>query len=348
MEGIKVAIAGVGNSIAYLLKVLSLKDCTPKGLWHQRVGGMTIKDIEIVAAFDIDERKIGKPLNEAVISEPNVVDVNNITIGKEVIVKRGILLDEVSYFARGKLKVAKTETLPDVRKVLSDSGAEILLLTISSGLQKTSEAYAEQALSVGVSLVNTTPSTIANNSLIAKEFEKRKLVVVGDDLMSQFGGTALHRGILNFMKLRGISAVKSYQVDVGGGLESLNTMDEDLKELKKNIKTSTIVSEVGDSYEVVTGTTDYVEFMRNKRVSHFWFEAEGLLGKKYTVDLLLTTEDAPNAINVILDVLRAVRYSMKVGEYGAVNEICNFGFKKTSNPKSIELAVKEFERKYCL
>lgn len=346
MEKVKVAVAGVGNSIAYLLKTLSLKD-EPIGIWHKKVGGMTVKDIEIVAAFDIDERKIGKPLNEAAVTEPNVVNLNDITVGKDVIVQKGILLDEISYFARDKLKVTKTEAPKSIGKVLADTGAEILLLTISSGLQKTSEAYAEQALSAGVSLVNATPSTIASSPAIVKRFEESKLVVVGDDLMSQFGGTALHRGILNFMKLRGISAVKSYQVDVGGGLESLNTMDEDLKELKKNVKTGAIVSEVGDSYEVVTGTTDYVEFMKNRRVSHFWFEAEGLLGKKYTIDLLLTTEDAPNATNVLLDVIRAVKYSMKKGEYGAISEICNFGFKKTLSQKSIELAVKEFEKRYC-
>jgi len=346
MEKVKVAVAGVGNSIAYLLKTLSLKN-EPKGIWHQKVGGIELKDIEIVAAFDIDERKIGKPLNEAAITEPNVVDLSDVTAGEGVTVQRGILLDEISYFAKDKLRIEKTETPKNIGKVLADSGAEILLLTISSGLQKTSEAYAEQALNAGVSLVNATPSTIASNPAIAKKFEERRLVVVGDDLMSQFGGTALHRGILNFMKLRGISAVKSYQVDVGGGLESLNTMDEDLKELKKNIKTNAIVSEVGDSYEVVTGTTDYVEFMKNKRVSHFWFEAEGLLGKKYTIDLLLTTEDAPNATNVLLDVIRAVKYSMKRGEYGAIGEICNFGFKKTPSQKSIELAVREFEKKYC-
>ncbi|MGC9201918.1 MAG: inositol-3-phosphate synthase [Thermoproteota archaeon] len=346
MEKVKVAVAGVGNSIAYLLKTLSLKD-EPEGIWHQKVGGIAVKDIEIVAAFDIDERKIGKPLNEAATTEPNVVNLSGITVGEEVIVRRGILLDEISYFAKDKLRIAKTETPENIGKVLADSGAEILLLTISSGLQKTSEAYAEQALNVGVSLVNATPSTIASNPTIAKKFEERRLVVVGDDLMSQFGGTALHRGILNFMKLRGISAVKSYQVDVGGGLESLNTMDEDLKELKKNIKTNAIVSEVGDSYEVVTGTTDYVEFMKNRRVSHFWFEAEGLLGKKYTIDLLLTTEDAPNATNVLLDVIRAVKYSVRKGEYGAVSEICNFGFKKTPSQKSIESAVREFEKKYC-
>ncbi|MBO3800746.1 MAG: L-myo-inositol-1-phosphate synthase [Thermoproteota archaeon] len=346
MEKVKVAVAGVGNSIAYLLKTLSLKE-EPKGIWHQKVGGMEVKDIEIVAAFDIDERKIGKPLNEAALTEPNVVNLNDIIVGKDVMVQRGILLDEISYFARDKLRVTKKETPKNISKVLEDSGAEVLLLTISSGLQKTSEAYAEQALNAGVSLINATPSTIASNLAIVKKFEEAKLIVVGDDLMSQFGGTALHRGILNFMKLRGISAVKSYQVDVGGGLESLNTMDEGLKELKKNIKTRAIVSEVGDSYEVVTGTTDYVEFMKNRRVSHFWFEAEGLLGKKYTIDLLLTTEDAPNATNILLDVIRAVKHSMKKGEYGAVDEICNFGFKKTLNQESIELAVKEFEKKYC-
>lgn len=346
MKKVRVAIAGVGNSIAYLLKTLSLKD-EPKGIWHQKVGGMKIKDIEIVAAFDIDERKIGKPLNEAAVTEPNVVNLNDITAGKDIIVQRGILLDEISYFAREKLRIARTEVPENIGKALVHSGAEILLLTISSGLQKTSEAYAEQALNAGVSLVNATPSSIASDPTTIKKFEERKLVVVGDDLMSQFGGTALHRGILNFMKLRGISAVKSYQVDVGGGLESLNTMDESLKELKKNIKTSAILSEVEDSYEVVTGTTDYVEFMKNRRVSHFWFEAEGLLGKKYTIDLLLTTEDAPNATNVLLDVIRAVKYSIEKGEYGAISEICNFGFKKTLSQKSIELAVREFEKKYC-
>lgn len=348
MEKAKVAVAGVGNSIAFFLKALSLNEDELTGIWHPKVGGLKFKDIEIVAAFDIDERKIGKTLSEAAVSEPNEAEVDKVTVGQDVIVRRGILLDDLSPFLKSKLKVGKVSEPEEVKDALLDSGAEILLLAISSGLQKTSEAYANKALEAGVSVINMTPSTLATNLELVKRFEEKKLVIVGDDLMSQFGGTALHRGILSFMKLRGINASKSYQVDVGGGLENLNTMYEDLKELKKEVKTSAILSEVGNnSYEVVTGTTDYVEFMGNKRVSHFWFVAEGLLGKKYTIDIMLSTEDAPNAVNIIADVVRAVKYAVKSGEYGAVKEICNFGFKRTLFPVKIEESVKEFELKYC-
>ena len=197
MPKIKVAIIGVGNVASALVQSIHSRNIP--GLWHKRVGGYNFKDVEIVAAYDVDKRKIGLELSEAIFQAPNVVPRFNKVPKTRVFVKTGIMKDSPP--AHIANSVVGTDSIADD---LKKSGAAIALSLIPSGMHKTSVGYANQCLAAGVSFVNATPSLVALKSDLQTKFKKAKLVLVGDDLMSQFGGTAFHKGILDFINSRGI------------------------------------------------------------------------------------------------------------------------------------------------
>ncbi|MCS7138556.1 MAG: inositol-3-phosphate synthase [Crenarchaeota archaeon] len=345
---IRVAFIGIGNSASTTIQGLFYYSSGREnsGLWHPLVGGYGVGDIEVVAALDIDSRKVGKDLSEAIFSEPNVVEKRCEVPRTSVIVEKGLLEDELNPYLASKLEVSKQDK-NGVVECLKKSDVDVVVNTISSGLDKSSIAYANAACEAGASFVNATPTSIATDPSIIEAFKKRGVIVVGDDLMSQLGGTALHRGLVYFLKSRGIKPIRSYQLDVGGGLETLNTMYEDLRDFKKQVKTSSIGEEINEGWEVVSGTTDYVDFLGNNRVTYLQFNAIGFMGSSITINVSLRSNDGMNASNIILDVIRAVKKASEDGLIGNVNEISNYGFKKTLEKKRIQEATMAFESKYC-
>ncbi|MGI0084754.1 MAG: L-myo-inositol-1-phosphate synthase, partial [Nitrososphaerales archaeon] len=215
-RSIRIAILGVGNVASAFVQCLSSRKV--EGVWHPKIGGYGREDIELVSAFDVDRKKIGKKLSEAIFSPPNVTPKFAKVRRSRITVQPGILLDDVpshlSSEARG------TENFSEL---LRESKPDVALSLIPSGMQESCSEYAAAAIAAKCSFVNTTPARIATDKAIGNKFASSKLVVVGDDLMSQFGGTAFHKGILDFMNRRGLKIEKSYQLDVGGGNETLNT-----------------------------------------------------------------------------------------------------------------------------
>lgn len=345
---IRIAFIGIGNSASTTLQGLFYYSSGRgnDGLWHPVVGGYEVRDIEVVAALDIDSRKVGKDLSEAVFSEPNIVEKRFEIPKTGVVVEKGLLEDELNPYLASTLKVIKQDK-NSVVEYLKKHRVDVVVNTISSGLDKSSIAYAEASCEAGASFVNTTPTSVATNLDIVELFKKKGVIVVGDDLMSQLGGTALHRGLVYFLKSRGIKPVRSYQLDVGGGLETLNTMYEDLRDFKKQVKTSSIAEEVNEGWDVVSGTTDYVDFLGNNRVTYLQFNATGFMGSSIVININLRSNDGMNAGNIILDVVRAVAKAREEGLSGNVNEISNYGFKKTLGRKRIHEATMVFEAKYC-
>ncbi|MBO3799900.1 MAG: L-myo-inositol-1-phosphate synthase [Candidatus Brockarchaeota archaeon] len=345
---IRVAFIGIGNSASTTLQGLFYYSSGrgKDGLWHPVVGGYGVGDVEVVAALDIDSRKVGKDLSEAIFSEPNIVEKRFEIPKTGVVVEKGLLEDELNPYLASALKVVKQDK-NSIVEYLKKHRVDVVVNTISSGLDKSSIAYAEASCEAGASFVNTTPTSVATNPDIVESFKKRRVVVVGDDLMSQLGGTALHRGLVYFLKSRGIKPVRSYQLDVGGGLETLNTMYEDLRDFKKQVKTSSIAEEVNEGWEVVSGTTDYVDFLGNNRVTYLQFNATGFMGSSIIININLRSNDGMNAGNIILDLIRAVAKAREDGLSGNVNEISNYGFKKTLERKRIHEATMVFESKYC-
>lgn len=345
---IKVALIGIGNSASIFIQgiVAYKKQGEIPGLWHPNISGYSLDNIEIVEAFDINPSKIGKDISEAIFIEPNksiqILDIEN----QGISVKKGIMLDILPKKVAELIGEEKNFSNDTIVSSLKNSDVDVVLNMIPSGLDNTSKAYAETALQAGCSFVNCTPSPIASDPNMVAAFEKSELIVIGDDLMSQFGGTAFHRGILEFMQARGIKASQSYQLDVGGGVETINTIDEKNKGIKRNVKTSSISAESPDKIDIVAGTTEYVDFMGNDRTSYYWISGEGFLGSPIRMDLYLKSNDGGNASNILLDTIRSIQISKERNKFGAPNEICAYGFKIPPKLLRIDEAQRIFDKTY--
>ena len=341
----KIALAGVGNCASVFIQGLKYYSGNErKGLWHPNVAGLKPKDIQVVAAFDVDSRKVGLDLSKAALSPPNVARRYTGLPKSRVIVSPGISKgDAAPHLAGVRLEKSSSE---DVTKALDGSGAEILVNLISSGSNATSEEYARAALKAGCAFINCTPSLVMRNGKLVADFLKAKLPLVGDDLMSQFGGTFFHKGLLNLMVKRGVKVNKSYQLDVGGGSETLNTIDEGIKMAKREVKTTSVASEVPYKFETIAGTTDFVDYLGNDRTSYFWFDGSTFMDSGISVDIYLRSSDGANAGNVLLDVIRATARCIKIGKIGTVGEICAYGFKSPPKPMHFDEAYTKFAALY--
>jgi myo-inositol-1-phosphate synthase len=342
---VKIALAGVGNSASVFLQGLKYySGGEHKGLWHPNVAGLKPKDIQVVAAFDIDSRKVGLELSKAAFAPPNVAR-RYLALGKtKVSVDPGISKSDAAPHLTGiRLEKGSSE---DVAKRLTESGADMLVNLISSGSGASSEEYARAALRAKCAFINCTPALLLRNNKLVADFQRAKLPLVGDDLMSQFGGTVFHRGLLGLMTKRGVRVSKSYQLDVGGGSETMNTVNEGIKMAKREVKTTAVASEVPYKFETIAGTTDFVDYMGNDRTSYFWFQGSGFMESGISVDIYLRSSDGANAGNVLLDVIRATYRCLKLKKLGTVGEICAYGFKSPAKQMHYDEALTKFSALY--
>jgi len=342
---VKVALIGVGNcasafiqGLLYYQKFTKPEDCV--GLRNPVLAGLTPMDITVVAAFDVDARKVGRDLSEAIFATPNnapkVTDVP--TTG--ILVTKGSLLDGVGESTSAIIQVSKEQDA-DAVKVLKGTGAEVVINLLPSGAHDASMWYAEQALEAGCAFVNATPTFIASDPTWSKKFADAKLPLIGDDLVDQVGSTALHKTLLKLLSDNGVKIDETYQLDVGGGAESVDTMDR-TRDAKRQIKTETVAASLPYKAEVVAGSTDYVDFLQNKRDSYFWISGVYFCNAPMKIDLKFQTVDAPNAGSVLFDVVRAVKLALNKKLKGALEPVCAYGFKRPPKIVSLEVADKEF------
>jgi len=347
MPKAKVALIGVGNCASAFIQGLqfyskSENNQNLSGLRHPSLGGMTSRDIEVVAAFDIDERKVGMDVTQAIFSKPNnapkVADVSK----KGVEVQKGPLLDGVGESTKNIVVVSKRPDA-DVTKILEHAGAEIVINLLPSGATKASEYYAEKALEAKCAFVNATPNFIASNVSWAKKYSDADLPLVGDDLVDQVGSTALHKTLLQLLSQNGVKIIETYQLDVGGGTESLDTMER-TRDVKRAIKTESVASTLPYKTEVVAGSTDYVDFLQNKRDSYFWISGTYFCNAPMQIDLKFSTVDAPNAGSVLFDIVRATKLALIKRQKGTVEPICAYGFKHPPQMQALEAAENAFKK----
>jgi myo-inositol-1-phosphate synthase len=345
MPKVKVALIGVGNCASAFIQGIQYyqKFSKPEefvGLRNPALAGLSSKDIEVVAAFDVDDGKVGKDLSQAIFAPPNnapkVADVPN--LGVEV--SKGPLLDGLGTLSKAIVKVSGASDV-DVVKVLKDAGAEVMVNLLPSGASKATQYYAEQALVAG--FVNATPIFIASDPTWAKRFSDAKLPLVGDDLVDQVGSTALHKTLLKLLSDSGVKIVETYQLDVGGGTESVDTMDRS-RDAKRTIKTESVAASLPYKAEVVAGSTDYVDFLQNKRDSYFWISGVYFCNAPMKIDLKFQTVDAPNAGSVLFDVVRAMKVAFNRKLKGAIEPVCAYAFKRPPQIVPMEVAEKEFAK----
>lgn len=346
MGKIKIAIAGVGNCASSLVQALHHFGNPEKvkespGLAHPMLGDYSVADVKIVAAFDIDSRKIGKDLNQAIYAEPNNSPKFTEVPSTKVTVQRGPTLDGITPELRELVKESDAKPV-DVARVLKESGAQILVGLLPSGAEKATRFYAEEGLKAGCAYVNTSPVPLASDLDWAQRFRKENLALVGDDLMSQLGATALHRALLDFLVKRGVKIAESYQLDVGGGTESLESLHR-ARDQKRAMKTSIVSTEIPYEVPVTAGSTDYVYFLGNRRESYFYLKGRYIGDTDLTIDLRLVSMDGPNSTSILLDVIRALQIGIDRGFTGPIDAICSYGFKAPPRPYPLSLSEAIFE-----
>jgi myo-inositol-1-phosphate synthase len=323
----------MGNVAKTLIKGLEFYKNSTVGLWHPNLAGFTVNDTIIVGIFDVDSTKVGKKVSELITDYK--INSNNL------VVQPGIIEDPTPphLMNYGQLKSVRYSEFVDTLKKLRP---DFLINLVSSGMDKSGESYAKAALEVGSSFFNATSSKITTPQT-RSAFESKDLMILGDDMMSQFGGTAFHRGMIEFMTNRGMTIQKAYQLDVGGNPDTQNTMAEELREKKRRIKTESIAIETPYPFKSTAGTTEYAEQLGNSRVSYYWMEAKGFLDSTVEMDLTLRTNDSANGCNIILDSIRAAKMAISKKDLSKSEIISAYAFKNPSKKMKIRDSIKAFE-----
>ncbi|MDV3277322.1 MAG: inositol-3-phosphate synthase [Nitrososphaerales archaeon] len=328
MSKIKVAIAGVGNCASAIVQGVSYYSKRGKGdgLTYWDVGGYTPADIEFVAAFDVSAKKVGKDLSQAIFEAPNntqkIADVPKLG----VVVRKGPVLDGLGKYLKDVIPVSK-EKEEDVAKVLEDSGAEILVNYLPVGSTNASHLYAEAALKSGLAFVNAIPVFIASDPQWAGRFESANLPIAGDDVMSQFGATVLHKTMVKLAVDRGVKVDETYQLNIGGDTDFLNMLEESRLRDKRESKTSAV--RAMSPYEVPTriGPSDYVPFLNNDKICYIWLRGKYFGGTTVKVDVKLHVVDAYDSGGVMVDAIRGAKVALDRGVGGQLTSLSAFCFK---------------------
>jgi myo-inositol-1-phosphate synthase len=344
MPKVKVALAGVGNCASAFIQGLhyySMFTENPVGLRNPQLGGYIPSDIQVVTAFDIDKRKVGKDLAEAIFAKPNNAPRVTDLPATGVTVQKGRQLDGIGKSSRNIIQPSNQPN-KNVAQALRETDAEILINLLPSGATEASHHYAEQALAAGCAFINATPTYIASDAAWTKRFENAQLPVAGDDLVDQVGSTTLHKTLLKLLSDSGVKITETYQLDVGGGTESLDTLDR-TREAKRVIKTQSVASALPYKAEVVAGSTDYVDFLQNNRDSYFWISGAYFCNAPMRIDLKFSTVDAPNAGSVLFDVVRAMKIALNNKLKGAIIPVSAYAFKRPPQMLPLETAEEMFK-----
>jgi myo-inositol-1-phosphate synthase len=326
---IKIAIVGVGNCASSLIQglfyyknVKDEKELVP-GLMHNVLGGYKISDIKVVAAFDVDKRKVGKDVSEAIFAPPNCTKIFCKDVPKMgVKVKMGPVLDGVAShmkdYPEDKTFVVAKEKPVNVVEELKKSGAEILINYLPVGSQKATEYYANCALKAGVAFINCMPVFIVSDKKWAEKFEKKKLPCIGDDIKSQVGATIVHRVLTHLFVQRGVIIDRSYQLNFGGNTDFLNMLERKRLKSKKISKTEAVESQLAKrlSYDNLhIGPSDWIPWLKDNKICFIRIEGRKFGNVPVELELRLSVEDSPNSAGCVIDAIRLAKIALdrKIG-----------------------------------
>ena len=332
MGKIKVAIVGVGNCASSLVQGIGyykgLGTGHPEaglGLMNRKVGPYAPGDIEVVAAFDIDKRKVGKPLSEAIFSAPNCTkrikglafDKNKNKNKKGPTVEMGHVLDGISPhmadYPEEKRFIPARRKPVDIAKVLEKTGARILVNYLPVGSEQAVRFYAEEALKANAGFINCMPVFIASSEDWAGRFEEKRLPIIGDDIKSQIGATIIHRTLAKLFEDRGVKLDKTYQLNVGGNTDFLNMLNGSRLKSKKISKTQAVQSQMSSplkSEDIHIGPSDYVPWLYDNKVCFIRMEARIFGNIPIDLELRLSVEDSPNSAGVVIDAIRCMQLAL--------------------------------------
>lgn len=338
---IKVAIIGVGNCASSLVQGIGYyserNDAT--GLITTTVMGYNVSDIEVVAAFDVNETKVGRDLNDAIFAEPNCTLVfhrPHMAPDSGVVVQRGPTLDGLGKYLKENI-VESDEPAVDVARILREAEADVVVSYLPVGSERAARFYAGEAIEAGCAFVNCMPVFIASDPEWAQRFRDAGLPIVGDDIKSQVGATIVHRVLARLMYDRGVVLKRTSQLNVGGNTDFLNMLERERLKSKKISKTQAVTSVMGvelPERDVHVGPSDYVPWLGDRKWAHIRLEGEGFGGAKTTIELKLEVEDSPNSAGVVMDALRWAAAAKDAGRGGPFLEASSVYMK--SPPEQLE------------
>lgn len=336
---IRLAIAGVGNCASSLLQGLQYYrgpvSTATAGLVHEELGGYRLSDIEIVAAFDVDRRKVGRPLREAVFAPPNCTTVFCRELPDYgVTVRMGPVLDGVArhmadYPEQTAFRVASGEPC-DVAAELKAAGAQVLVCYMPVGAEEAVKHYARACLEAGVALVNCVPVFVASHPEWSAEFAARGLPVVGDDIKSQLGATIVHRMLARLMGDRGVRLDRTYQLNTGGNTDFLNMLEQSRLRSKRISKTESVQSQLDvplDPGNIHIGPSDFVPWQKDNKICFMRLEYRGFGDVPMNIELRLSVEDSPNSAGMAIDCIRCAKLALDRGIGGPLAEVSAFTMK---------------------
>ena len=339
MGKIKIAIFGVGNCASSLIQgIYYYRDKSPEdaiGLMHWDIGGYKPYDIEVVAAVDIDRRKVGKDVSEAIFAKPNCTKVfcrDIPKMGVEVVM--GKILDGVAPHMKNYPEdytfVPSNGKETNIVELLEDSGAEIAVNYLPVGSEEATRYYANCCLDAGVAFVNCMPVFIASNKEFARRFEEKNLPVVGDDIKSQIGATIIHRTLAKLFTDRGVKIDRTYRLNVGGNTDFHNMLARDRLKSKKISKTEAVQSVLDvplEARNIHIGPSDYVPWLNDNKLCFLRMEGRIFGDVPMNLELRLSVEDSPNSAGSAIDAIRCCKLALDRGIGGPLISISAYTMK---------------------
>src|SRR3954447_22183038 len=354
MGSVRVAIVGVGNCAASLVQgVEYYKDADPSarvpGLMHVQLGGYHVRDIEFVAAFDVDGKKVGRDLSEAIVaSENNTIKLCDVA-PTGITVQRGHTLDGLGKYYR--LTIDESDETPvDVVQVLKDERVDVLICYLPVGSEDAAKFYAQCAIDAKVAFVNALPVFIAGTPEWAQKFEDAGVPIVGDDIKSQVGATITHRVMAKLFEDRGVTLDRTYQLNVGGNMDFKNMLERERLESKKVSKTQAVTSNLtgelaGKKYDrnVHIGPSDYVAWLDDRKWAYVRLEGRAFGDVPLNLEYKLEVWDSPNSAGIIIDALRACKIAKDRGIGGALRSASSYLMKSPPEQRPDDLGRAKLE-----
>ena len=325
MTSIRVAIVGVGNCASSLVQGVHFysgadPSATVPGLMHVQFGEYHVRDLEFVAAFDVDAKKVGFDLSEAInASENNTIKIADVPpLG--ITVQRGPTLDGIGKYYAETIEQSEAEPV-DVVRVLREAKVDVLVCYLPVGSEEADKFYAQCAIDAGVAFVNALPVFIASDPEWAKKFEDAGVPIVGDDIKSQVGATITHRVMAKLFEDRGVTLDRTYQLNVGGNMDFKNMLERDRLESKKVSKTQAVTSNVTKQFaerDVHIGPSDYVQWLDDRKWAYVRLEGRAFGDVPLNLEYKLEVWDSPNSAGIIIDAIRAAKIAKDRGQGGPV------------------------------
>jgi myo-inositol-1-phosphate synthase len=322
---IRVAIVGVGNCASSLVQGVQYyhdadENVTVPGLMHVRFGPYHVRDVKFVAAFDVDAKKVGFDLSEAIYaSENNTIKIADVP-PTNVTVQRGPTLDGIGKYYADTIEVSDADPV-DVVKVLKENNVDVLVSYLPVGSEEADKFYAQCAIDAGVAFVNALPVFIASDPVWAKKFEDAGVPIVGDDIKSQVGATITHRVMAKLFEDRGVQLDRTMQLNVGGNMDFLNMLERERLESKKISKTQAVTSNLQREFktkDVHIGPSDHVGWLDDRKWAYVRLEGRAFGDVPLNLEYKLEVWDSPNSAGVIIDAVRVAKIAKDRGIGGPV------------------------------